>query len=256
MGTRIIVAGGRTFFDYGLLKECLDEILPMHENVELVSGHANGADTLGEQYAKEHGLPCSLFPAEWSKYGSCAGFIRNSQMLEYAAKEKPLVVAFWNGESYGTKDTLDKAKEMGITCYVFGYNERNILDAKQPVKIWLDDIRPAPDGYYHCHSVEEAKRNILKCEENGRNIAVIDCDHDLGDFANDGGDGISLLDWLAERNSLYPIEIHTMNPVGRENMERLLEKENMRKYLKNKNEYIEDSHYESKNVRGKNYKDY
>ena len=224
MGTRIIVAGGRTFFDYGLLKECLDEILPMHENVELVSGHANGADTLGEQYAKEHGLPCSLFPAEWSKYGSCAGFIRNSQMLEYAAKEKPLVVAFWNGESYGTKDTIDKAKEMGITCYVFGYNERNILDAKQPVKIWLDDIRPAPDGYYHCHSVEEAKRNIRKCEENGLDIAVIDCDHDLGDFANDGGDGISLLDWLAERNSLYPIEIHTMNPVGRENMQRLLER--------------------------------
>ena len=90
------------------------------------------------------------------------------------------------------------------------------------MKIWLDDIRPAPDGYYHCHSVEEAKRNILKCEEKGFEIAVIDCDHDLGDFANDGGGGISLLDWLAERNSLYPIEIHTMNPVGRENMQRLL----------------------------------
>ncbi len=24
------------------------------------------------------------------------------------------------------------------------------------MKIWLDDIRPAPNGYVHCHSVNEA----------------------------------------------------------------------------------------------------
>ena len=51
---------------------------------------------------------------------------------------------------------------------------------------------------------------------------MIDCDHDLGDFASDGGDGIKLLDWLAETNRFYPIHIHTMNPVGRENMLRLI----------------------------------
>ena len=225
MGTRIIVAGGRSFQDYDLLKESLDKIVPQYENVEIVSGHANGAAILGEQYAKEHGLPCSIFPAEWSKYGKRAGFIRNSQMLEYAAKEKPLVVAFWNGSSTGTKDTLDKAEQMGITRYVFSYNEKDILNEKRPVKIWLDDIRPAPEGYYHCHSVGEAKRNILKCEQNGRMIDVIDCDHDLGDFAKDGGDGICLIDWLREREAYYyEIVIHTMNPVGRKNMQKALDR--------------------------------
>ena len=224
MKTRIIVAGGRSFQDYDLLKESLDMIVLQYENVEIVSGHAKGADAMGEQYAKEHGLPCSVFPAEWSKYGKRADFIRNSQMLEYAAKEKPMVVAFWNGSSTGTKDTLDKAEQMGITRYVFSYNEKDILNEKRPMKIWLDDIRPAPEGYYHCHSVGEAKRNILKCEENGRMIDVIDCDHDLGVFVKDGGDGICLLDWLAERKRFYKITLHSMNPVGRANMDRLLKR--------------------------------
>ena len=55
-------------------------------------------------------------------------------------------------------------------------------------------------------------------------IELIDCDHDLGDCAKDGGDGIRLIDWLAERGTFYRIELHTMNPVGRENMQREIER--------------------------------
>ena len=35
------------------------------------------------------------------------------------------------------------------------------------------------------------------------------------DYAYDGGDAIKLLDYLAERETFYPVEIHTANPVGR-----------------------------------------
>ena len=87
------------------------------------------------------------------------------------------------------------------------------------MKIWLDDLRPAPEGYTWCKSVNEAKRIIVSAEES---ISVIDCDHDLGDFANQGGDAIKLLDWLTERETFYPVEIHTANPVGRANMESVL----------------------------------
>ena len=89
------------------------------------------------------------------------------------------------------------------------------------MKVWLDDLRPAPEGYIWCKSVNEAKRIIVSAE---KSISVIDCDHDLGDFAYDGGDGIKLLDWLAENELFYPIRLHTMNPVGRENMMRLVER--------------------------------
>ena len=57
-----------------------------------------------------------------------------------------------------------------------------------------------------------------------KSIELINCDHDLGDYAYDGGDGIKLLDWLLERGTLYPIRLHTMNPVGRDNMQRMIDK--------------------------------
>lgn len=46
----------------------------------------------------------------------------------------------------------------------------------------------------------------------------------LGDYAYDGGDAIKLLDYLAERETFYPVEIHTANPVGRENMYRMIDR--------------------------------
>lgn len=54
MQRRIIVAGSTVFEDYELLKEELDRLIPDDkEDVEIISGHAKGADILGERYAKE-----------------------------------------------------------------------------------------------------------------------------------------------------------------------------------------------------------
>ena len=53
---------------------------------------------------------------------------------------------------------------------------------------------------------------------------VIDRDRDLRDFAADGGDGIKLIDWFAECESYYPIRLHTINPLGRENMRREMDR--------------------------------
>ena len=49
------------------------------------------------------------------------------------------------------------------------------------MKIWLDDIRPAPEGYVWCKSVNSAKSVIESAKEP---ISLIDCDHDLGDYAD------------------------------------------------------------------------
>ena len=53
-------------------------------------------------------------------------------------------------------------------------------------------------------------------------IECLDLDHDLGDFAWLGGDAIKLLDYLVMEEKFYPIQIHTANPVGRANMERMI----------------------------------
>ena len=90
------------------------------------------------------------------------------------------------------------------------------------MKLWLDDLRPVPYGYEGAKSVNEAKKLIQEAEHNGIEIEALGLDHDLGDYADQGGDAIRLLDWLAERGTFYPVEIHTANPVGRANMERIL----------------------------------
>lgn len=99
-----------------------------------------------------------------------------------------------------------------------------ILEDEPTTKIWLDDVRPAPEGYVHCHSVKEAMLKIILSEAADVKIELIDCDHDLGDYAAQGGDGIKLIDWLAERKTFYPIQLHTQNPVGRETMQREIDR--------------------------------
>lgn len=90
------------------------------------------------------------------------------------------------------------------------------------MKIWVDDLRPVPDGYVGAKSVNETIRIIEQAEVDKEEIECIDLDHDLGDYAVDGGDAIKILDYLAERETFYPIKIHTANPVGRANMERMI----------------------------------
>lgn len=99
------------------------------------------------------------------------------------------------------------------------------------MKLWIDDARPAPEGYIWIKSVNDAIRYIeiygdyidsdnvmIDC------IELIDIDHDAGDYAQYGGDYIKLLDWLEETGRNYPIHIHSMNPVGIQNMRRIIER--------------------------------
>ena len=90
------------------------------------------------------------------------------------------------------------------------------------MKLWVDDVRPAPVGYVWCKSVAQAIGWIHAYERNREIIEIIDIDHDAGDYAHLGGDYIKLLDWLEETGRNYPIRIHSMNPVGRENMRAII----------------------------------
>jgi len=75
---KVIIAGGRDFDNYEYLKEKLDETfnalgdLDAHP-IEIISGMADGADSLGIKYAKEHKLTMVLYPANWDKYPRMAG---------------------------------------------------------------------------------------------------------------------------------------------------------------------------------------
>lgn len=121
---RIIIAGGRDFTDYNLLKEKVDYYLQNAINnnykIIIVSGTAKGADRLGEKYAKEKGFEIAYFPADWSK-GKRAGYLRNEQMAEYAKQKQGALIAFWDNQSRGTKHMIDLAKKHNLQTRIVNY---------------------------------------------------------------------------------------------------------------------------------------
>ena len=123
--TRMIVAGGRTFQDYNLLCSNLDRITAeIPGKIELISGHAPGADTLGERYAREHKMRLRVFPARWDLYGKAAGVLRNQQMIDYALKKSAIAVFFWDGSSRGTRDAIHRALQAGIDTRIIRIEEK------------------------------------------------------------------------------------------------------------------------------------
>lgn len=115
--SKVIVAGGRDFKDYDLLRGKLDYYLQNLPDIEIVSGGARGADSFGERYAEENAYPLKIFPADWDNLGKRAGFVRNSEMAEYA----DYLIAFWDGKSRGTKHMIDIAKRVGLKVKVVIY---------------------------------------------------------------------------------------------------------------------------------------
>jgi hypothetical protein len=104
------------------------------------------------------------------------------------------------------------------------------------MKLWIDDLRPAPAGYTWVKTVNDAKWYIESAEEieelfptGTPIIKLIDLDHDAGDYRAVGGDYINILNWLeyrqhSQNGKVYPIRIHSFNPVGCVNMRAIIER--------------------------------
>jgi hypothetical protein len=109
----VIVAGSRGFNDYELLELHCNHLLRNKFNqgipIEIVSGGARGADTLGEQYAENYCLDIHQFIPDWDLHGKSAGYIRNTQMKDYA----DALIAFWDQKSRGTFHMINLMKNAG-----------------------------------------------------------------------------------------------------------------------------------------------
>ena len=118
---RVIIAGSREFSDYEKLKENCDRILQEKlededSHVIIVSGHARGADTLGEQYAMERCLDLDAHPADWKQYGRAAGMIRNREMANVA---NALIACPQVGvENKGTQNMVVLARKRQLDVFV------------------------------------------------------------------------------------------------------------------------------------------
>lgn len=102
-----VVAGGRDYYLSAEDVEFLDA-LPIGE---VVSGGAKGADTCGEHWAVSRGVPFRRFPADWERFQSNAGPIRNDEMAKHAK-----AVVLFPGNA-GTNNMFRVAKLRGLVIF-------------------------------------------------------------------------------------------------------------------------------------------
>ena len=112
---RVIVAGSRGITDRGLVFakiESMTRRLWALSGFEVVSGMADGPDTLAIEWAERAGFAGSVvrFPAEWDRYRRAAGPIRNQQMSWYGTH----LLSFWDGQSHGTRSMIEIARRDGL----------------------------------------------------------------------------------------------------------------------------------------------
>lgn len=81
----------------------------------MINGTAYGVDSYCLEWARAVQHPVVEMPAEWDKYGKSAGFKRNLEMLDVGHA----VLAFWDGQSRGTRHTIDNALNRGMPVHVF-----------------------------------------------------------------------------------------------------------------------------------------
>jgi len=117
---RTIIAGSRTIVSIDVVRAAVSfcEWAPS----VVVSGCAAGVDLLGEQWAKENGVPVEKFPADWKKFGKSAGPVRNGQMANVAEA----LIAVWDGSSSGTKNMIEQATKKGLKVSVFKVQKKSL----------------------------------------------------------------------------------------------------------------------------------
>lgn len=116
---KIAVIGSRNFKDQKLLKTVLDAETQM---IELITGGAVGADTLAENWAKEKQLPVTIIKPNYEKFGKYAPLERNGRIINLAEK----VIAFWDGQSKGTKYVIKECQRLGKPLKLVKYQTAQI----------------------------------------------------------------------------------------------------------------------------------
>lgn len=118
---KLIVAGGRDFTNLSVMRSVIFSLVhegPISNMAELVCGMARGADITAYHLWKTFELPIHEFPADWNgPLGKGAGFARNTSMANFA----DVLVAFWDGQSKGTKHMITTMERLGKPVFIFDY---------------------------------------------------------------------------------------------------------------------------------------
>lgn len=115
------IVGSREFNDYVKFCKIMEfiKITYLKNIVGIVSGGANGIDSMAEKWAKENSLQLKVFHADWKKYGKAAGPIRNQQIVDFMHRMVAIPKIEPDGSySKGTANSIKLAEKAGKICYI------------------------------------------------------------------------------------------------------------------------------------------
>lgn len=113
---KVLVCGSRNIDSFSLVQKAIVE--SGFEVTEIISGGAKGVDALAEQYARTYEIPTQIFKPDWKKFGKKAGILRNAEMVKIA----DAVIAIWDGQSKGTKSSIDFTKKAAKPLFIYQYS--------------------------------------------------------------------------------------------------------------------------------------
>lgn len=133
---KLAIIGGRDFTDWKKCIESFDYYFTDDEGLrvdEIISGGARGADSLAKKIVELYpNIEYTDFPADWDDitklpckikyrngkpYNALAGFNRNKDIIEAS----DMILAFWDGISPGTANSLSLAKKAKKNTIIIYY---------------------------------------------------------------------------------------------------------------------------------------
>lgn len=154
----IAIVGSRDFHNFSFLKTHVLSIIK-NNNIsitKIISGGAKGIDTLAEKFASTFHIPTEIIHADWSK-GKFAGVTRNTDIVD----KSDVVIAFWNGVSKGTLDSINKAKKKNKKLFIVKIDAHSLGEG----------VRLGGSGDYIFDFAKDEKDDILKLKYNSDYIS-------------------------------------------------------------------------------------
>jgi len=110
---KLAIIGSRTLKQADVLELITQTLQGLHVS-EIITGGANGVDSIAEHYARQNNIKCKIFYPVYAVHGKRAPLIRNNEIV----KNCDALLAIWDGTSTGTAYTIGKAKREGKNVIV------------------------------------------------------------------------------------------------------------------------------------------
>jgi len=114
---KVAIAGSRHYPD---LSRVADYVSSLPPSWSIVTGSAAGVDATAARAARDRGLPVRVLGASFEEVRDADRAAERNQRLIDACD---VLVAFWDGTSNGTRQTIDRALAAGRELHVFVPNK-------------------------------------------------------------------------------------------------------------------------------------